>query len=49
MIFNDVMLGVLIVMPLVFIVAIRKVTAQRQKQNELLERIATALEARDRA
>ncbi|WP_333816536.1 hypothetical protein [Tabrizicola sp.] len=33
-------------MPVVMAVMSRKVTAQRQRQNDLLERIATALEQR---
>jgi hypothetical protein len=39
-----VMWGLIAAMPVIFIFAIRKVTAQRQKQIELLERIARAVE-----
>lgn len=42
----DLYLGILALMCIVFIVAIFKVSGQRKRQTELLERIAIALEKR---
>jgi hypothetical protein len=43
---NWVIVGALVLMPVLFVLTTRKVVAQRRRQNDLLERIATALENR---